>query len=467
NWIILTPFYTRIFINDTADYGSITELYAYVVILNVIITFGMETGFFRFSQNQNIFRSVYTTAFLVVLFMAGLLVAGVHVFIKPLSNLIEYQDNWQYLSWFSIIIALDCLSAIPFAKLRKEERAVRFTVIKISNIVINLILVFFFLLIWPALFKSNPDAWYSVWYNPDLGVGYVFLANLITSIIVFMLVSGELRSLGGPLKKSILIDMLRFSAPLVIVGIAGAINESADKILLKFWLPDSKNALAQVAQYGASYRIAVIMTLFVQMFRYAFEPFLFARGKNEGNTIYVEIMNVFVGLALALFLFTVFYLDIIQNFLGKNYREGIEVVPIVLLANFFIGVFYNLSVWYKLKDLTKYAAILAIGGSVITLVLNAILIPKIGYIGSAWATLICYASMMTASYLWGRKILPIPYKIGDFILFISVALLMFIVSKLMSSADMIVRYGINTIMLIGFLGLVNRRTNFIRIFFSK
>ncbi|MBT3242684.1 MAG: polysaccharide biosynthesis protein [Bacteroidetes bacterium] len=466
NWIILTPFYTRIFV-DQADYGSITELYAYVVILNVIVTFGMETGFFRFSQQNNSFRSVYTTAFLVVLVLATILVSGVNLFIKPLSELIRYEENWQYLSWFSIIVAVDCLAAIPFAKLRREERAKRFTILKLANISVNLLLIIFFLKLWPALYESHPDAWFTKWYDPELKVGYVFLANLITSISVLVLISGELRFLGGPLKKSILRDLLKYSAPLVIVGIAGAINEVADKIFLKFLLPESDSAMKEVGQYGASYRIAVIMTLFVQMFRYAFEPFLFARKKKDGTEIYSQIMNLFVGMGLALFLFTVFYLDIFKVFLGPNYHEGLEVVPLILLANLFVGVFYNLSVWYKLSDLTRYGAVLAIGGSFVTIAANFILIPRIGYMGSAWATILCYFSMMLGSYLWGRKVMPIPYKIWDFLMMLLVALVMFAVHKWIDPGTDLIKYSINTVMLLSFLVLVNWRTGLMKIFFVR
>jgi O-antigen/teichoic acid export membrane protein len=330
-----------------------------------------------------------------------------------------------------------------------------------------LLLIIFFLKLWPALYESHPDAWFTKWYDPELKVGYVFLANLITSISVLVLISGELRFLGGPLKKSILRDLLKYSAPLVIVGIAGAINEVADKIFLKFLLPESDSAMKEVGQYGASYRIAVIMTLFVQMFRYAFEPFLFARKKKDGTEIYSQIMNLFVGMGLALFLFTVFYLDIFKVFLGPNYHEGLEVVPLILLANLFVGVFYNLSVWYKLSDLTRYGAVLAIGGSFVTIAANFILIPRIGYMGSAWATILCYFSMMLGSYLWGRKVMPIPYKIWDFLMMLLVALVMFAVHKWIDPGTDLIKYSINTVMLLSFLVLVNWRTGLMKIFFVR
>jgi len=466
NWAILTPFYTNVLGKE--GYGSFTELYAYVVILNVIITFGMETGLFRFGHLSGKFKEVFTTSFLVVLVLSLLLVIGVNVFVEPLSQLIKYEDNQQYLVWFSLIIALDSVAAIPFAKLRHQQRPGKFARLKLANVGINISLVFVFLLIWPAIYAKNPDSVLCKFYNPDLGVGYAFLANLITSVIIFLLISGELKDLGRKLDKKIFIDLIRFSAPLVIVGIAGSINEVADKILLKFWSPEPGSSLEVVGIYGANYRVAVLMTLFVQMFRYAFEPFLFAqKSQEDAKVVYARIMEVFFGLGLLLFLGSLFYMDFVKFFIGKEFREGLGVVPIVLMANLFLGVFYNLSVWYKIKDLTRYGAILAVIGSVVTLSLNALLIPKMGYHGSAWATLACYTVMMVVSFLWGRRFYRVNYRIGKMLFHLVFALILFAISEWLRPDEMLWRIVFNTVLIIVFLGVLQASSKILSVLLGR
>ena len=468
NWGILTPFYTRTFVgDDVVAFGAITELYAYVVILNVIITFGMETGFFRFSQDKGQFKSVYTTSLLVVFILAVLFVAGIQLFIEPISEIIRYEAHTKYITWLSLIIALDCLAAIPFAKLRKENRAKRFSSLKLINVIVHISLIIFCLSIWPQLYEQNPEAWYNQLYNPELGVGYVFLVNLISSSIVFALISPEFRHIGGRLSRKILVDLLRFSMPLVVVGIAGSINEVADKIIIKFWLPDQENAMHELSQYGAAYRVAVIMTLFVQMFRYAFEPFLFAKGKSQGTGIYAKVMEVFVAVGLIVFLATLCYLDAVKIFLGPDYHEALDIVPIVLMANLFLGIFYSLSLWYKLTDMTKYAAILALGGTVITITGNLVLLPIFGVIGSAWAHLLCYGSMMVASYLLGQRHYKVPYNVKEIVSFVVLAVALYLLSIWIEPNTQLLKYAINTVILAVFIVVINQRTKLFVILFGK
>ncbi len=463
NFAILTPFYTRIFAPGV--YGTVTELYAYVVILMVGITFGMETGFFRFGQNKHQLKAVFTSSFVFVGLLAAMFLILVQLTIGPLSNLIQYDDNPEYIKWFSYIIALDALAAIPFAKLRQQEKAMKFAILKMANVVVNIALVIFFFVIWPKLWSTNPDGGINRFYDPMMGVGYVFIANLLTSAVVFLLISTELKDLRGPLQANILRDLLKYSTPIVIIGIAGSINEVADKIMLKFWLPDSVVAMDIVGIYGASYKIAVLMTLFIQMFRYAFEPFLFAQSKDkDAKQLYAQILEIFFSLGLVIFLGVLLYMDFVKYYIDPKFWDGLVIVPIILLANLFLGVFYNLSVWYKINDLTRYGAWLAVGGAIITLVLNALLIPVIGYIGSAWATLACYTLMMVGSFFWGRKIYPIPYRADRLLINLAIALFLFGISIFLKPESFILRIGMNTILLILFLLWIERQQHLLRIF---
>ena len=462
NFAVLTPFYTRIFLKN--EYGTVTELYAYVVMLMVIISFGMETGFFRFGQNKHQMRAVFTASFSFVAALAVVFVILVQLLLEPLAGLIQYDDKPEYIRWFSYIIAIDAIASIPFAKLRQQERALKFAVLKLLNVVVNIGLVFFFFIIWPRMWAANPGTALNRLYDPGMGVGYVFIANLITSVIVLLLLSAELKDLKGPLRAGIMRDLLKYSAPIVVIGIAGSINEVADKILLKFLFPDSYQAMDMVGIYGANYKIAVLMTLFIQMFRYAFEPFLFAQAKEkDAKQLYALILEIFFSLGLVIFLSVMFYMDIVKYYIDPKFWEGLAIVPIVLLANLFLGVFYNLSVWYKINDLTRYGAWLALGGAAVTIILNALLIPVIGYMGSAWATLACYTLMMTASYLWGRKIYPVPYRIGKIFLNLAIALALFGLSELVKPGAFALRIGFNTILLAAFLVWIEKQLHILGI----
>jgi len=453
NFAILTPFYTRVLMRGS--YGTVTEIYAYVVVIMVILTFGMETGFFRFCREEKSVGKVYTHAFTVVFVLAMIWVTGVMVFLKPLAHVIRYDSHPEYLKWFSWIIALDVIVSVPFAKLRQQEKAMRFAGLKLASVVINIILVFLFLLVFPWIDKM-PDHSLPAWlYRSGIGVGYVFIANLATSALMFLLIIPELKDLSWSFDRKLMIKMLRFSSPLVIVGIAGAINDVADKIILKFMWPDHATALANVGVYGAGYRLAVIMTLYIQMFRYAFEPFMFSiYGRKDDKETYARIMNYFVILGLLIFLMVSFYMDGIKYFLGKNFQEGIGITPIILMANLFLGIYYSLSVWYKVKDKTLYAAVIASLGALITLVINFVFIPKIGYWASAWATLTCYVTMTICSWMWGRKIYKIPYEVNKILGWLIWAVLLFVISLVLRPESLLWRLVLNTVLLLIFAGVV-------------
>jgi len=453
NFAILTFFYTRVL--DMDAYGTVTEIYAYVVLVMVIITFGMETGFFRFASQGGDMKKVYTHAFIFVSAMAMAWILLVQIFIDPVSKAIQYDNHPEYIRWFSYIIALDAIAAIPFAKLRQQERAKRFALLKLGMVLVNVVVVVLFLWIFPLISKSHPGFFPRWFYNPDIGVGYVFIVNLLTSLLAFLLLIPELKDLRIVFDPKLMLRMLSFSAPLVVVGLAGAINDVADKILLKFFIADTSKALETVGLYGGNYRLAVIMTLFIQMFRYAFEPFLFSISKNsDAKQTYARVMKYFVISGLLIFLGVSLYMDGLKYFLDKSYHEGNGIVPVILMANLLLGIYYSLSVWYKVTDKTIYAAVIAGAGAIFTLVFNILLIPVWGYWASAWATLGCYLMMVTISWIWGRRVYPVPYQTSQILAWIALALTLFALSEIFRPEHIIIRLVYNTVLMLVFILLV-------------
>jgi O-antigen/teichoic acid export membrane protein len=404
----LVPFYTRIF--DQNAYGQITELYAWVAIIMVVLTYGMETAFFRYANKEEDPKKVFNTATSSLLITSLLFVFIVILFLHDISAAIRYQGNGEYIMILAIIVALDAFTSLPFAYLRYLNKAKRFSLIKIASVLVNIFLNFLFLLIIPRFFSDLVKEW-SLYQHYNLII-FVFIANLLSSFTALLLLIPELRSFRIHMDKKLLRRLLAYGLPVLVIGLAGMINEVSDKILLKYLLPHDVDAQAQIGVYGANYKLAILMMLFIQMFRYAAEPFFFAEsGKKDAKATYSQVMTYFVLFTLFIFLGVTLFIDVFKYFIGPKFWAGLMIVPIILAAKLFLGVFYNLSVWYKLTNKTLYGAVIAITGALITIILNIILIPKYGYMGSAWANFFCYLSMMVVSYLWGRKIYPIRYQI--------------------------------------------------------
>ncbi len=424
---LLVPVYTNYFL--THEFGVIAEMYSYVAILIVIMTHGMETAFFRFSEQEVKEKSkIFGTALLSVFFIASIFVLFTTTFSREIAEMMRYPDHPEYVLWFGIIIGLDALMSIPFARLRAENRPVHFAFIKLMGIGVNIILVLFFVMACPWLMENGSPrvvAMVSAIYNPDIGVGYVFISNLVASSITAVLLLPVI--FRGKIVFSYLTwkHMLLYALPLLVAGLAGILNEALDKILLKYLLPE-EIAMSQVGIYGAVYRVSVLMVLFIQAFRFAAEPFFFAEYKNENaKALYARVMKVFVVTCLFIFLGIMLYMDIIQYFIGKDFREGLGVVPILLMAHIFLGIYFNLSIWYKLTGQTRFGAYIAVFGAAITILINVLFIPRFGYYASAWAHLICYLCMTLISWLWARKHYPVPYDIGRIFLFIAAALILY------------------------------------------
>ena len=410
---LLVPLYTRYFLPE--EYGVVTELYAYVAFLVIILTYGLETAFFRFSQTEKNNRVVFSTSLISLLTTSISFILLMFVFSDNIADTIGYSNNQEYVKWFAIIIGLDAISSISFAKLRALNKATRFALIRLVNIFVNIGLNLFFIIYCPYAIENNLQSidFVNSVYSSSVGVGYIFIANLLASVITLLMLLPEMINSVWVFDKRIWQKMMVYAAPLLIAGLAGMTNETIDRILLKYLLPEHLNASREIGLYGAFYKLSIIMILFIQTFRFAAEPFYFAQEREKNSKkIYADVMKYFVIVLSIIFLIVTTFYDFFIKFLGSNYHDdrGFIVVSILLLANFFLGIYYNLSIWFKLTEKTIYGAYIAIFGALITLAGNYILIPIIGFIGCAIATLACYFLMTVVSLYLCNTHYPIPYN---------------------------------------------------------
>ncbi|WP_346236070.1 oligosaccharide flippase family protein [Niabella insulamsoli] len=449
---LLTPYLTYKF--TTGEYGEMSILYAFIPFMNVIFTYGMETGFFRFSQNYDKDK-VYSTTSLSLIYSTLILTLALIAFNKPLSQLLSVADKPEYLMLVAAIIAMDALTTIPFAKLRQNGQPRKFAFTKLTGIIVNIITIYFFLSICPKLIEQEPDHVLSHFYNKDWAVGYVLLANLIQNVIVFLILSKEFWGFKFNLNKSLWKEMMGYSLPLILVGLGGMINETADRImLLKWWQPTGgvEDAESAVGIYAACYKLSILISLGVQAFKMGAEPFFFSQSSSENAPrIYARVMKFFVITVCLMFLFVVLYLDIWKYFIRNTEMwVGLSVVPILLLANMFLGIYYNLSIWYKLGNRTIAGAYITLIGAAITILINYIFIPYYGYLACAWATFSCYGVMMIISYVWGQKKYRIPYATSKLIAYIIIAVIFYAIHHFVKLAfpNAWINYGVATLVFI-------------------
>jgi len=421
---LLVPLHTAVFL--PAQYGVITEMYSYVAFLIILLTYGMETAYFRFASNdERPEAEVFSTTLVSLMVSTTGAVVLSALFAQPIAEWLLYPDNREYVLWFALIIGLDAVASIPLARLRAQNRPVVFASVNIINVLINIALNAFFLLYCMPKVAAGQGNWLTdALYDPSIGVGYVFIANLVASAVKFLLLLPTMLSGTARPQWSLLWPMLVYAAPLLVAGMAGMVNETFDRILLKRMLMPTlgvEGAMHEVGIYGACYKIGIVISLMVQAFRYAAEPFFFAQQKEAGSReLYARIMTWFTWVLSGTFLGVMLYIGLFQRLITNPvYWQGLQAVPVLLLANIFLGMYYNQSVWYKLSGRTGYGAALAIGGAVVTLVVNLTFIPTLGYMASAWATLACYGSMIAASYLLGQRHYPVPYHVGKLALFIA------------------------------------------------
>lgn len=441
NWC-LVPLYTAVF--ATAEYGVVTYIYSIVALALIILTYGMETGFFRFANHddfQDRPKEVYSTALTSLGISSGLFLALVLVFLQPVSNALECRGHEDYIALMAAAVAIDAFTAIPFSYLRYAHKPIRFATLKIISIFLNIGLNLFWILLCPWLDEQSPGCVSWCW-NPDYGIGYIFLANLISSAAMLLLLWPELHGFPWRFNGNLWRRMLVYSWPLLVLGVAGIMNQTVDKILFPYLYSDKAEAMHELGIYGANYKIAIVMVMFIQAFRFAYEPFIFSRKKGQKMTDrygeYRDAMKWFVIAAMVIFLGVMFYLDILRHFISSKYFPGLKVVPIVMLAEFFFGIFFNLSLWYKLTDKTQWGMWFSLGGLGVTLLLNILLVPRIGYMGCAWAAFACYGSMMVASYVVGRIKHPIGYNVPRLATYVFGALAFWGIAVLVTTGNRVI-----------------------------
>ncbi|MCD6202029.1 MAG: polysaccharide biosynthesis protein [Bacteroidales bacterium] len=409
NYAILTPFYTRVL--GLTSYGIVTELYAWMAVLLVVLTYGMETAYFRYASHAEKKDNIYSSSVITMAFTSAFFMIGIIIFLRPVAEIMDYANHPEYILFFSLIVAVDAFSAVPFARLRLENKGLKFGFIKLINVGIIIVLVFLYLYFIPEILKNNPESFVKYIYNEKIGVGYVFIANLAGSIVSLILVMIENKGIRLYYNKEVVRKMLLYGLPLMIAGLFGILNDSLDKIILKrFYTGDE--GLRLLGIYGANYKVAVLMTLFIQMFRYAVEPFFFrhARTKNA-KPLYATVMRYYILFGFIIYLGIIINLDIVKYLIGPDYWGGLKIVPVVLAANLLFGVFINLSVWYKINDLTRFAIVLNGAGLVMTIAINLLFIPSFGYVASAWGHVGAYVVMVSLSWYIGSKKYYISYQI--------------------------------------------------------
>ncbi len=423
---LLVPLYTSVY--NPYDYGIVTDLYALVAFLNVVLIYGMETSFFNFvRKDEHSIGKTCATGFNNLIITTSFFLVFGSLFYKQIASPLGYSNHPEYILWFVWILGLDALSALPFALLRQLNKPLKFSVIRLLNVGLNVLLNLYFLLWAPHLVAKGFSA---PLFNPEIGLGYIFISNLAASLVTLILLLPECLKFGFKADPELRKSMLNYAWPLIFIGLAGIANETFSRVILKYLTP-GEDGLYELGVFGAFYKLSMIMTLFIQAFKFAAEPFFFSQHKNENaQLLYARIMDYFVMVCAFIFVFTMLFIDNLAALLIRNesyytHPDGMKIVPILLMANLFLGIFYSISVWYRLTNNTKKGSQLSIAAAIITVVLNLLLIPHFGFLASAWVTLVVYAFLAIANYIWGQKHYPVPYNLPKLGMLLALALLIY------------------------------------------
>ena len=455
---LLVPLYTAKLSAESGGYGIVTNIYAITALLLVLLTYGMETGFFRFAnKSEEDAQTVYSTTLLSVGSTSILFIVLCLFFLNPIASFLEYGSHPEFVAMMAIVVGMDAFQCIPFAYLRYKKRPIKFAALKLLFIFTNILMNIFFFVWAPALYKSNPElvSWF---YDPSYGAGYAFLANLICTSFIMLLFIPDLISVKYKFDADLLKRMLKYSFPILILGIAGILNQTADKILYPFLVDNKAEADVQLGIYGAASKIAMIMAMFTQAFRFAYEPFVFGKSRDkDSKEMYATAMKFFIIFTLLAFLAVMFYMDILKHIIRSDYWPGLRVVPIVMAAEMFMGIYFNLSFWYKLIDETRWGAYFSIIGCSVVIILNVVFVPIYGYMACAWAGFAGYATAMILSYVVGQKKYPINYdlrRIGSYAL---LAIILYIPAMYIPIENMFLRLAFRTLLLCLFVTYIIKK----------
>lgn len=460
---ILTPIITYLLSSPTGmvAYGDMTMLYSGIAFINIIYTYGLETGYFRFASKgtdkQLLFHTTFTSLLVSTLLFSVVLV----LFRQSISDFIELGAHSEYIVWCVLIVAVDTLAAIPFARLRQENKPRKYAFTRMAGVFINIILTVLLLGYCPKYVAANPDSNFSNWYTQYTPVGYILLANLGQAVFTFLLLYKEWGSYRPRFDAALWKKILAYCWPMLIVGMGGMVNETIDRLMLgKLYTGSHEEQKIAVAIYGANYKIAIFITLFIQAFRMSAEPFFFNQSadRNAANT-YARVMKWFVITLCFAFLSTALYIDVLQYFIGPQYRGGLNVVPILLAANVALGIYYNLSVWYKITDRMYMGMLITLVGAAITLISNYLLIPTYGMYACAWTTLAAYGIMMVLCYVLGQKYFPVNYDVPKLLGYLAAMLLLFVAQRSIMQFidDILVRLATATVFIGSFALFVLKR----------
>ena len=448
---LLVPLYTAKMSVESGNYGVVTNIYAWTAILLVLLTFGFETTFFRFASKENAdVKKVFSMSMQVIGTLCGVFLLAVFMFLPGISELLGYAANPEFIGMMAVVVALDALQAIPFGLLRYQKRPIKFAALKLLFIGMNITMNLIAFVALPWLAEEYPDT-FARFYNPHNQAFYVFFINLLcTSSITFFFIP-ELRMFRFTADKALLKSMLGYSWPLLLLGVAGILNLNADKIIYT-WLVPGKQGIVDLSIYGASVKVAAVMAMLMQAFRYAYEPFVFGNSKEkDSKELYAKAMKYFIVIAMLAFLAVMFYMDILKYIISPDYWEGLKVVPIVMAAEIFMGIYFNLSFWYKLNDETYWGAIFSFLGCAVLFAVNIIFVPRYGYMACAWASFAGYFTAMLLSYFIGQKRNKINYDIKSIFTYTALFAVVYTLSVVNPIENSIARMACNTVLLVIFV----------------
>jgi len=421
---------------DAATTSDLTQVYAVIPFLNILFTYGLETSFFRFAQTSDP-KKLYNTLGVSVIVSTILFTAILFLFKQPVTNFLELKNHPQYVTWMFAIIFFDTLGVIPLSKIRFEEKPRKYALVNMGSIVLNIVIVVFFLFYAKSGYEKDPQSFPGVLYDPAIGVGYFILANLASSIITLVFLYKELSVMRFVFDSQLWKQVMYYSYPLIIVGFGGMINEMMSRVIYKKVLHgDPHEVDRQLGIFGANYKLAVLITIFIQIFRLAAEPFFFNQStRDDARKLYARVMKFFVIACCFMFLLVSLFLDFWKLLIAskfKEYAEGIYIVPVLAMATIFLGIYYNLAIWYKLTNKNMFGAYITLAGAAITIILNIWWIPIFGYTGSAWATFICYTFMMVISYTQGQRYYKIPYAKKKLLSYLLITALCYILHEVIA-----------------------------------